>query len=175
MPTAAESAVAHPPGQFLSFAVAGDEYAVAVLRVREILEYEAVTHVPGVPPWILGVINLRGSVVPVVDLAVKLGLPRTTPTRRTCIVIVEAALEGQHTAMGVIADSVSQVLDLRAEDVEPPPSFGTRLRVDYLVGMGKVGRGFVLMLDIDRVLSTDELLLASRLEAEEAPSAPGQA
>jgi purine-binding chemotaxis protein CheW len=150
-----------PPGQFLTFAIAEDEYAVAVRRAREILEYESVTHVPGVPEWIRGVINLRGSVVPVVDLAVKLGLPARPATRRTCIVIVELELDGQATAMGIIADAVSQVIDLTAEDIEPPPSFGTRMRVDYLRGMGKLGRGFVLILDIDRVLSAAELLAAT--------------
>ena len=149
-----------PPGQFLTFAIAEDEYAVAVRRVREILEYESVTHVPGVPEWIRGVINLRGSVVPVVDLAVKLGLPARQATRRTCIVIVELELDGQPTAMGIIADAVSQVIELAAEDIEPPPPFGTRMRVDYLMGMGKLGRGFVLILDIDRVLSAAELLAA---------------
>jgi purine-binding chemotaxis protein CheW len=156
-----ETAAAVSPGQFLTFAIAEDEYAVAVRRVREILEYETVTHVPGLPPWIRGVINLRGSVVPVVDLAVKLGLPAAPATRRTCIVIVELELEGLATAIGIIADAVSQVIDLQADDIEPPPAFGTLMRVDYLRGLGKLARAFVLILDIDRVLSTEELLAAS--------------
>jgi purine-binding chemotaxis protein CheW len=150
--------------QYLTFFLGGDEYAIGILRVREIIEYDVVTHVPATPPWIRGVINLRGAVVPVVDLSVKFGLPETPVSPRTCIVIVEAELEGQQTAMGVIADLVSQVIDLRPEDVEPPPPFGTRVRVDFLKGMGKLGKRFALVLDIDRVLSASELLLATSLD-----------
>jgi purine-binding chemotaxis protein CheW len=161
METASESA---EQTQYLTFFLGGDEYAIGILRVREIIEYDVVTHVPATPPWIRGVINLRGAVVPVVDLSVKFGLPETPVSRRTCIVIVEVELEGQQTAMGVIADLVSQVIDLRPEDVEPPPPFGTRVRVDFLKGMGKLGKRFALVLDIDRVLSASELLLATSLD-----------
>jgi purine-binding chemotaxis protein CheW len=153
-----ETKAASEPTQYLTFGVAGDEYAISILRVKEIIQFETVTRVPTTPTWIRGVINLRGSVVPVVDLAVKFGLPDTVVTPLTCIVIVEVALSGEQTVMGVMADSVSQVVELGAGDVEAPPTFGTRVRVDYLAGMGKVGKGFVLILDIDRVLSADELL-----------------
>jgi purine-binding chemotaxis protein CheW len=120
------------------------------------------------------VINLRGSVVPVVDLAVKFGLPASPVTKRTCIVIVEVDLDGERTVMGVVADGVSQVMDLLPQDIEAPPAFGTRVRVDYLRGLGKVGKTFVLILDIDRVLAAHELRAAAALPAG-AADAPGPA
>jgi len=159
--------------QYFGFFVAGEEYAVGILRVKEIREYETVTRVPKTPTWIRGVMNLRGSVVPVVDLAVKFGLPETAITKRTCIVVVEVDLDGERTVMGVMADSVSQVLDLGPDDIKPAPPFGTRVNVDYLVGMGKVGAKFILVLDIDKVLSASELLTATSLEAPEA-AAPAE-
>jgi purine-binding chemotaxis protein CheW len=147
--------------QYLTFYIASEEYAVALLRVREIIEYDTVTRVPQTPTWIRGVINVRGSVVPVIDLAVKFGLPESPVTRRTCVVIVEVDIEGQQTAMGVIADVVSQVVDLAHHDIEPTPPFGTRVKVDFLLGMAKLGKRFALVLDIDRVLSTGELIAAA--------------
>jgi purine-binding chemotaxis protein CheW len=144
--------------QYLTYYLAGEEYAVGILRVKEIIEYDTLTKVPGTPPFIRGVINLRGSVVPVVDLAVKFGLPETPVTKRTCIVIVEVDVEDERTVMGVVADAVSQVVDLSSREIEAPPSFGTRVRMDYLQGMGKVDKKFILILDIDRVLSGNEIL-----------------
>ncbi len=159
--------------QYLSFSLAGSDYGVGILQVKEILQYEAATRVPSVPASVRGVINLRGQVVPVVDLAVKFGLAETPVTPRTCILIVEATLGGERAVMGVVADAVSEVLELGADDVEPPPPFGTHVRVDYLVGMGKVGRSFVLLLDLDRVLSADEKELALRpTPATPAPPTP---
>jgi purine-binding chemotaxis protein CheW len=144
--------------QLLTFSVAGEEYAVGILRVREIIQYENVTRVPMTPPWVRGVMNLRGSVVPVVDLAVKFGLSETPVGPSTCAVIVEVELAGQFAVMGVMADSVDQVVDLPLTGIEPPPPFGTRVRVEYLQGMAKLENGLALILDIDRVLSADELL-----------------
>src|SRR5512139_700564 len=165
--------------QFLSFTLDQVDYAVGILQVREILQYEPVTRVPSVPRSVRGVINLRGSVVPVVDLSLKFGLPETSVSRRTCILIVEARLDGEPTVLGVLADSVSEVLELGDADVEPPPAFGTRVRVDYLAGMGKVDGRFVLLLDLDRALSADEKDLAARLADEPlqplpAPAGEGQ-
>jgi purine-binding chemotaxis protein CheW len=145
-------------GQYLTFFIGDEEYAADILRVREVIEYDTITRVPAMPDCIRGVINLRGSVVPVVDLAVKLGLGETPVTKWTCIIIVEVRFDNEKTAIGLMADAVSQVIDLRPEDVEPPPTFGTRIRADYLLGMGKAGKKFVLMLDINRVLSINELL-----------------
>jgi purine-binding chemotaxis protein CheW len=147
--------------QYLTFSLRGEAYAVGLLQVREILQYEAVTRVPTTPQWIRGVMNLRGRVVPVVDLAAKFGLGESIVSSTTCIVIVEVALAEESTIMGVMTDSVSEVIELASAEIEPPPTFGTRVRVDHLQGMGKVGKGLVLILDIDRVLSTDELLGAA--------------
>jgi purine-binding chemotaxis protein CheW len=155
------------PSQYLTFCIAAEEYAVELLRVREILQFEVVTKVPTTPPWIRGVMNLRGSVVPVVDLAAKFGLGESPIGPTTCIVIVEVSLSEERTVMGVMADSVSEVIDLGPEAIGAPPAFGTRVRVDYLKGMGKLDRKLVLILDIERVLSTDELLAA-------ATAAPGE-
>ena len=145
--------------QYLTFGVHGEEYGIGVLLVREILRYDVVTRVPTTPPWIRGVINVRGNVVPVVDLAVKLGLPESPTTRLTCIVIAEVEVNGEVTVMGVIADAVNQVVDLRPEDIEPPPTFGTRIRVDYLIGMAEIDQKFILILDINQLLSADELVV----------------
>jgi purine-binding chemotaxis protein CheW len=158
------------PGQFLTFVLAGEEYAVGILRVREIIELPPLTRVPTTPPCIRGVLNLRGGVVPVVDLAVKFGLGETAATRFTCVVIVEAELAGEATVMGLMVDAVRQVLELDAAALVPPPQFGTRIRTDYLLGMGQCGAKFVLLLDLDRVLSEAELL-AVAAAADAAPAA----
>jgi purine-binding chemotaxis protein CheW len=144
--------------QYLTFMIGGEEYAVSLLKVKEIIEYDTVTEIPKTPEWVRGVINLRGNVVPVIDLAVKFRLPASVAGKLTCIVITEVECEGEPTVMGVMADSVRQVIDLRPEDVEAPPTFGTRVKVDYLLGMARAGKKFCLLLDTEKVLSTDELL-----------------
>ena len=159
--------------QFLSFTLDQVDYAVGILQVKEILQYEPVTRVPSVPRSVRGVINLRGAVVPVVDLSLKFGLPETPISGRTCILIVEARLDGEPAVLGVLADSVSEVLELGTGDIEPTPAFGTRVRVDYLRGMGKGDGRFVLLLDLDRALSADEKEAATRL-ADEPPQAAAQ-
>ena len=143
--------------QYLTFHLAGEEYAVGILQVKEIITYGTLTKLPYCPPSIRGVINLRGNVVPVVDLAVKFGLTASPVTDRSCIVIVEANINDSRTVMGVIADSVSQVIVLAEDNIMPSPAFGTRVRIDYLRGMGKSGDKFVLVLDIDKVLGSDDL------------------
>ena len=142
--------------QYLTFHLAGEEYAVGILKVKEIIEYGTLTIVPQTPLSIRGVINLRGNVVPVVDLAVKFGLAPSSITPRTCIVIVEIELEGEQTIMGVVADSVSQVIELPSSEVLPPPPFGTRIKIDFLHGMGKADNKFFLILDIDKVLTSED-------------------
>lgn len=139
--------------QYLSFQLAGEEFAFGILRVKEILEYDTLTRVPNAPPAVRGVINLRGAVVPVVDLATLFGLPATTVTKRSCVIIVEVRVDEQELVMGILADAVNQVIELAPETIEPPPAFGSRVRVEYLIGMGKLdARKFVLILDIDRLL-----------------------
>ncbi len=152
--------------QFLTFLLGEELYAISVLRVREIIEYDTVTRVPNMPPSIRGVINLRGAVVPVVDLAVRFGLGSGQVTKRTCVIIAEVEAGGDRLVMGLMADAVSQVIDLPPADIEPPPAFGTRVRVDFLKGLGKIGKRFVLILDLDRALSSTEL--ASAVEASSA-------
>jgi purine-binding chemotaxis protein CheW len=145
-------------GQFLTFFVAGEEYAVNILKVKEIVQYDTVTTVPNTSPWIRGVTNLRGNVVPVIDLGVKFGLPASKISKLSCIVITEVSYQGDQLTLGVMTDAVSQVVEFSENDVEPPPPFGTRVRVEYLLGMGVMGKKFCLILDIDKVLSADELL-----------------
>jgi purine-binding chemotaxis protein CheW len=149
----------HP--QYLTFLVAGDEYAVGILRVREIIQYPTVTRVPRTPAWVRGAINLRGSVVPVVDLAVKFGLPPSELGRSACIVLTEVRLDGEPVVMGMIADAVRQVVDLPPTNVHAAPTFGTRVKLEFLEGMGRVEERMVLLLDIDRVLSADEVVAAT--------------
>lgn len=151
--------------QYLTFHIAEEEYAIGILRVREIIQFDSATRVPKTPPWILGVINLRGSVVPVVDLAVKFGLPATSVTSSTCIVITEVLMGGEQTVMGLLADAVSQVVELGADQIDPAPPFGAKVHADYLQGMGRTGSRLILMLDVDKVLSTDELTAAAEVGA----------
>src|SRR5271169_5099430 len=144
--------------QYLTFLTAGEEYAIGIVKISEIVEYEAVTTVPNTPAWIRGVTNLRGRVVPVVDLAVKFGLAASRITKFSCIIITEVMFQGEKLTMGVLADSVSQVIDLSTDEIEKTPAFGTRVKTEYLLGMGALGKKFCLILDIDKVLSADELL-----------------
>jgi purine-binding chemotaxis protein CheW len=157
-------------GQYVTFFIGDDEYAIDILRLREIVELRALTRVPGTPPWILGVMSLHGSVLPVVDLGLRFGLGERALTRFTCVVVVEVALDGQPLGLGVRADRISRVLELDQDDVQPPPPFGTRVRLDYLLGMAKSDERFALLLDTERVLSLDELLQVSELGGPTEPS-----
>ena len=141
--------------QYLTFLLASEEYAVDVLSVKEIIEYGDVTKVPGTPSHVRGVINLRGSVVPVVDLAVKLGREQSPLSGRSCIVIVETGLAGERVVTGVVADAVNQVIEFSPDDIEPPPAFGTGVRLYYLDGIAKMGTAFVLVLNMDNVLGDE--------------------
>jgi purine-binding chemotaxis protein CheW len=145
-------------GQYLTFYIAGEEYAVNILKVKEIIEFDTVTAVPNTARWIRGVTNLRGNVVPVIDLAVKFGLPASPTSKFSCIVITEVSYNGDNLTMGVMVDSVNQVLDFLENDIEATPPFGTRVRLEFLLGMGKMGKKFCLILDIDKVLSSDEIV-----------------
>jgi chemotaxis signal transduction protein len=151
--------------QYLSFVVGGTDFGIPILKVKEILQFEGVTRVPGTPGSIRGVINVRGSVVPVVDLGVKFGKGEVAATKRTCVLVVETRSKEDSLTLGVIADAVSEVVDLATEDIEPPPAFGTGVRLDHITGMGKVGKGFVILLDIDRVLTASEADLAAATAA----------
>jgi purine-binding chemotaxis protein CheW len=131
-------------------------FAIAILNIKEIIEYGNLTEVPMVPSFIRGVINLRGSVVPVVDLSVRFGRKRTEVSRRTCIVIIEVQSSDEAKQdIGVMVDSVSEVLEIPRSEIEPPPAFGAKIRVDFMHGMGKVAGKFVIILDADKVLSVE--------------------
>lgn len=134
-----------------------DAYTIGILSIKEIIEYTTMTEVPLMPACARGVINLRGAVVPVMDLQVRFGQTPSPVTKRTCIVIVEVlGPEGQQV-MGVVVDAVNEVLDIDASDIEPPPAFGTRIRTDFISGMGKVRGKFVILLNVNRVLDLDDL------------------
>ena len=147
------------PSQYLTFALGGEMFAVGILNVKEIIEYGHLTEIPMMPAFIRGVINLRGSVVPVIDLAARFGGSPAELGKRTCIVIVEVADADTQHDIGIMVDAVSEVLDIPASEIEPPPSFGAKIRADFIFGMGKVGGKFVIILNIDKVLSVEEIAL----------------
>ena len=161
--------------QFLTFSLSGEHFAVGTLSVREIIEYGQLTSVPMMPPSIRGVINLRGAVVPVIDLGARFGGHQTEIGRRTCIIILEVHNGEEEQVIGVVVDAVSEVLEIAPADIEPPPAFGANIRSDFIQGMGKVGGRFVILLDIGRVLSVDELAAlasTSRATAQEPAVVP---
>ncbi len=153
--------------QYLTFVVGAESFGVEISAVKEIIEYRAPTEVPMMPPFMRGIINLRGRVVPVIDLSVRFGRDAIEVARRTCIVIVEIHQEGEQHEIGVMVDAVSAVLEIANANIEPPPSFGAKLRADFLTGMGKVGEKFVIILDIGKVLSVEELALLAGAQADE--------
>lgn len=155
--TARHLAAAGEANQYLTFALAGEMYAVGILNVKEIIEYGNLTEIPMMPAFVRGVINLRGAVVPVIDLAARFGGKASSIQRRTCIVIVEMAQEDGKQDLGIMVDAVSEVLEIPGSEIEPPPAFGARIRADFIAGMGKVNQKFVIILDIQRVLSVDEM------------------
>ncbi len=154
--------------QYLTFRQGEETFALPILVTKEILEFPALTSVPLMAPCVRGVLNLRGQVVPVVDLAARFGRPPAAVTRRTCVVIVEIGSEDARLDIGVVVDSVSQVIDIPADQIEPPPSFGTRLRLDFIKGMGKVDGQFVLVLDAEHVLSVEEIATLGAVSSEAA-------
>ena len=146
---------------YLAFRLAGEVYAIDILRIREIIEYTVPTAVPMMPPTVRGVINLRGAVVPVIDLAVRFGLAATGVGKRTCIVIVEVAHAGVLQVLGLMVDGVNAVLEIDAAAVEPPPSFGTQANAEFIEGMARIDGRFVILLDIARVLSIEEMAVVA--------------
>jgi len=146
---------------YLTFSLAEEVFAVEVANVKEVLDLETVTKVPRTPHFMRGVINLRGRVVPVVDMRIKFGMPQAVDTIDTCIVVMEVDVEGEMTVIGALADSVREVFALNPDQIEPPPSIGTKLNTDFIKGMGKQGEHFIIVLDIDKVFSADELTLVT--------------
>ncbi len=142
--------------QYLTFELAHETFAVDVARVREILDFISITKVPRTPDFMRGVINLRGSVVPVVDMKLKFGMEETEKTVDTCIIVLEVAIEGETTIVGALADSVEEVLELEPDQIEPPPRIGMKLNIDFISGMGKLGEKFVIILDTDKIFTFEE-------------------
>ncbi len=149
--------------QYLSFYLDDEQYALDITQVREVLDVTKVTKVPKTPDYMLGVINLRGSVVPVIDMCLKFGLPKIDITRDSCIIIVEVKVEEDKVVLGALADSVKEVFELGSEEIEAVPKMGTRLKTDFIKGMGKYNDDFVIILDIDKIFSTQDLSLVQEV------------
>jgi len=145
--------------QYLTFKLDEEIFALDIAKVREVLDYTTITKVPRTPEFMRGVINLRGSVVPVVDMRLKFGMTKTDKTVNTCIIIVEITLVGETVVLGALADAVHEVIELEPEQIEPAPKIGTRLKTDFIRGMGRRNDAFIIILDIDKVFSSDELSL----------------
>jgi len=152
--TAAEQAA-----QYLTFRLGEEIFALDITQVREVLDYTTITRVPRMPKFMRGVINLRGSVVPVVDLRLKFDMAATERTLNTCIIIAEVAIGNERTLLGALADSVQEVIDLDPGQIEPPPRLGTSIHTEFIRGLGKRDEQFMIILDVDRVFSNDELVL----------------
>jgi purine-binding chemotaxis protein CheW len=150
-------------GQYLTFMLGGEMFAIGILHIREIIEYGSLTTVPMMPNFIRGVINLRGAVVPVVDLLARFGRTSSEVGKRTCIVIIEVAGEEGSQDIGVIVDMVNEVLEIPASEIEPAPAFGAKVRSDFISGMGKLDGKFVIVLNVDKVLSVDELAMLEQI------------
>ncbi|HYQ47801.1 MAG TPA: chemotaxis protein CheW [Thermodesulfovibrionales bacterium] len=145
--------------QYLTFRLAEEIFSIDISKVREVLDFTSITKVPQTPEFMRGVINLRGSVVPVVDMRLKFGMSKTERTVNTCIIIVEISVDGDTTVLGALADSVQEVIELEPQQIEPAPRIGTRLRTEFIRGMGRRDEQLVIILDIDKVFSVDELSL----------------
>jgi len=150
--------------QYLTFQLGEEIFAIDVSHVREILEFTTVTKVPGTPEYMRGVINLRGSVVPVLDIRLKFGMPAAEKTVNTCIIVVEVSFDGETTIIGALVDSVQEVFELDPDQIEPAPKIGMQLKTEFIKGMGKKDERFIIILDIDKVFSLEEIAIAQETE-----------
>jgi len=157
----AVKAMADKEGKYLTFTLAGEEYGIGILKIKEIIGMLPITSVPQTPDFVKGVINLRGKVIPVMDLRLRFGMPSIDYTERTCIIVVEIGGSSGTVLIGIVVDAVSEVLNIKGDDIEKTPTFGIKLNTDYILGMAKMEGGVKILLDIDRVLSNDELSLLS--------------
>ncbi|MBN1803922.1 MAG: purine-binding chemotaxis protein CheW [Sedimentisphaerales bacterium] len=153
------NSVAEKEGKYLTFALGAEEYGLEILKVREIIGYMDITAVPQTPHYVKGVINLRGQVIPVIDLRANFGMEITEVTEETCIIVVEISSGGRKFSTGVVVDRVQEVLDIAGKDIEQAPQFGSAVNTDFILGMGKIGESVKILLDIDRVLASDDLQL----------------
>jgi len=157
--------------QFLTFGLGDDVFAIDVVMAKEVLDFAEVTRVPQTPDYMLGVINLRGSVVPVIDMRLKFGMEDREKTRDSCIIVVEVNVDGEAITVGALADSVQEVMDMTESQIEPPPRIGTKLNTEFIKGMGNLGEKFVIILDINKVFSADDLDFARSVGDESEASA----
>lgn len=158
----AVKSIVNREGKYLTFTLAAEEYGIGILKVKEIIGMMSITTVPQTAGYVKGVINLRGKVIPVVDLRLKFGIEAMDYTERTCIIVVEISNVGKTIMMGIVVDSVSEVLNIRAGDIEDTPNFGSNLSTDYILGMAKIGGGVKILLDIDKILSDSEFSTVAR-------------
>ncbi len=149
-------------GKYLTFILADEEYGIGILKVKEIIGMAPITSVPQTPGFVKGVINLRGKVIPVMDLRLRFGIVEIDYSDRTCIIVVEIAGQAGTVLIGIVVDAVSEVLNIKSEDIEDAPAFGARLNTDYISGMAKMEGGVKILLDIDKVLSQDEMALLDK-------------
>lgn len=149
---------------YLTFQLDEEIFAVEVFRVREVLELNKITKVPRMPDFMSGVINLRGSVVPVIDLRLKFGMTKTEKTIDTCIIVLEIEIDGENIVIGTLADSVQEVFEIDPENIEPAPKIGTRLKTEFIKGMGKREEVFLMILDINKIFSSEELEIFQEVE-----------
>lgn len=152
--------------QYLTFQLSEEIFALDIAKVREVLEYTKVTKVPQTPDMMIGVINLRGSVVPVIDLRLKFGMGMSERTVNTCIIIIEVSIDSEITLIGALVDSVKEVMDMDSDHIEPPPKIGTQLNTEFIKGMGKQNEQFVIILDIEKIFSVDELSMVQAVSNE---------
>jgi purine-binding chemotaxis protein CheW len=148
-------------GKYLTFSLANEEYGIGILKIKEIIGLMPITSVPRTPDYVRGVINLRGKVIPVIDLRLRFSMAQKEYTDRTCIVVVEIGGRAMDMIIGIVVDSVSEVLNIKNEDIEDTPAFGTSLNTEYILGMAKIDGSVKILLDIDTVLSSDEMALLS--------------
>lgn len=151
--------------QYLTFKLDDEIYALNISHVREVLDFTKISRVPRMPEFMCGVINLRGGVVPVVDLRIKFGMPEKEKTVDTCIIIIDITIGEEQTLLGIMADSVQEVMNLDADQIQPPPKIGTRLKTEFIKGMGKKNDEFIIILQCDKVFSSEELVVVQDFEA----------
>ena len=160
--------------QYLTFVLGAETFAIGIMAIKEIIEYSSLTEVPMMPTYVRGVINLRGAVVPVLDLPVRFGKAASAVTKRTCIVIIEVVLGSERHTLGLVVDAVNAVLDIPTSEIEPPPAFGASIRTEFIRGMVKVNSKFLILLDVDHALAADEVQALTEIQQDQA-QADGQA
>jgi len=171
--TTAAEPKAEQAGQYLTFVLGTETFAIGIMAIKEIIEYASLTEVPMMPAYVRGVINLRGAVVPVLDLPIRFGKASSAVTKRTCIVIIDVMLGSERHVLGLVVDAVNAVLEIPPSDIEPPPAFGASIRTEFIRGMVKINSKFVIVIDVDHVLAADEVQALTEIQQDQV--ANGQA